>query len=558
MNEPKRQLRIFISYSWDNRFYRDALGGCLKDNGFTVTVDTGVRGSQEVYKDISNNINDSDVVVALITKDWIKSTECRDELVRANERRKKIIPFCHVDVSLEDLPHFIRTIDKVPWTERGSESAQDTLVKVLNGMAVERWKADTYKDVRIIGDRVERAMCAEWRAELCRKIMSRAAKSVHELLEGKRIEFDVANEHAYLHYARPIFGSADSIIAICIAAISSFWTNLGFRNEASEYLDTQTGSASSIRRLFVFSTPEEANAYKNICQAHYDAYGSRGSLNGVFVCSASTYTNFMVRSAVRLSPNYLREDFGLLTYGSPPERLYATLNEREFTIRQFDPDDPAQMQLVVVDRIFDRLSTLPPGGMDGDTKIRRWSPNWFEDPAAFASALVEMFGDRKRGIRHFVMLRPHEDSHEFVLQLDELVRFLTEYRTELQIASVSLNRCCKVPAVDSLFGAPLRVDDRYKYMLCLDFEDADALRFYYQHDRHSVEREKLYRRLNPSVGPLFDALPRTDPQRMSTGFSAIEKRMVSSEFLHRFDVDHLEPIESVVQRVGIPYGQYRK
>ena len=91
----------------------------------------------------------------------------------------------------------------------------------------------------------------------------------------------------------PIFGHAQSIIAICIASVSRFWTDSEVGAAAGDYLKDQKESAQSIRRLFVFKSASELIDFKEVLRIHYKMYGFKHPTNGVFVSSLQGYRDFM-------------------------------------------------------------------------------------------------------------------------------------------------------------------------------------------------------------------------------------------------------------------------
>jgi TIR domain len=85
------RLKIFLSYSHNDGAIQFALSNALEKAGFEVRTDTEKSNTPELYRAISTNINWSDVVIPIITRAWLESHECRDETLRAHERRKPIV-----------------------------------------------------------------------------------------------------------------------------------------------------------------------------------------------------------------------------------------------------------------------------------------------------------------------------------------------------------------------------------------------------------------------------------------------------------------------------------
>jgi hypothetical protein len=87
-------LKVFISYSWQDASLRRAIVGDLRSiDGIEILYDSkNISPSQEIHLSISELIESSDVVIAILTPSSLASKEVIDELTRSNERKKNIIP----------------------------------------------------------------------------------------------------------------------------------------------------------------------------------------------------------------------------------------------------------------------------------------------------------------------------------------------------------------------------------------------------------------------------------------------------------------------------------
>jgi hypothetical protein len=356
-----------------------------------------------------------------------------------------------------------------------------------------------------------------------------------------------------LRFAEPIFGSAYSIIAVCIASISSFWTNPDFRSVSGRYLKHQRESAKSIYRLFVFETAGEVMRFRSILQSHHDTYGKIADRNGVFLCSTNAYLKLCSRWSRSPDQVHLNRDFGILAFEELQSRMYATLDNAEFRYKLYGESDPDYSSNRLVVELFDVFSELPFGSVDSESGVMRWSPEWAKSDADLAQALETLFQDKSKAITHYVLIKASTDSDSLASSIYDLCARLYRDRQLLRIRAVNVTRRCDIAVSDARFGSPLRVWGEFDYLLTMQLEDEDALRHYYQHEVHSVERERLYAQLNPEVAALFaaaNALPRTKVEKRAQLFSAIEKRMTEKGFIRRFDVRNDEPLVSVIARLA--------
>ena len=127
-------MKVFISYSWADAAIRRALVADLKQvAGLELLYDKAyLRASDQVHHGISKLLDDANIVIAILTKSGVESHEVRDELSRANERRKRIIPLVHTDIgNLDQLPHYLRESLQIRFTDREIDAALDQLVGQL-------------------------------------------------------------------------------------------------------------------------------------------------------------------------------------------------------------------------------------------------------------------------------------------------------------------------------------------------------------------------------------------------------------------------------------------
>jgi hypothetical protein len=566
MDESKeRKIHIFVSYNHEDTVAKLAVTRQLTDAGFIVRSNNEGHEQDPLHIGISKNINLSDVAIPLMTKHWLASHECRDELVRANERRKIIVPFRHRDV--EDgkpikIPHFLADTQYVSWAGDGTiTSAVSELIALLRRKTLQaNWQLASFEDARVIGDVVQKCddVTPQWRRAMSRLILSTTRSTIKKVLNGDECEFDVSRDASYLRHAVPIFGHAQSIIAICIASVSRFWTDSELGEATGDYLKDQKESAQSIRRLFVFKSAGELNDFKEVLRVHHKMYGFKRPTNGVFLSSLHGYANFMSLVGTDADSLNLSEDFGILGFSDSSERMHAVLSPTMFRISnpvngegRFDRDTR-------IIQYFDRLNALNFGECDSRTGIVRWDPEWMEVSGGekFASRLKNMFRAAASRVRHVVTIRPECCNDEIERYIEKLVGWLRTNSGELRITSVSMaKRCKEVQPIDGRYGGRLTVQRDFEFAITMIFEDVDALRHYYQHEEHSLQRQALYCALCPEMEAEFDSV-RDAQGKGEAGvvdmFRTIEEKVAAKSLVRRYDVWDDEPVSSIVSRQGKP------
>jgi hypothetical protein len=373
-----------------------------------------------------------------------------------------------------------------------------------------------------------------------------------KVLASTECVLSVSHEHSYLRFAQPIFSDAKTIIAICIARISTFWISPDASNDAGNYLSEQKG-ADSICRLFVFDSVPELLRFRPILEKHHNSYGKSSKDNGVFICSSVSYRKLLLSWGVDLGDSALNRDFGILSFAEQPNQgMYATLDNREFRYTMYDEDDQNYVSNLSVIEYFNRLRELRQGEFDAQSGVARWSPEWTESDDQFAASLEHLFQDPPQTVTHVVLLRPKTNVSALFHELQNLASYFHLHRTKLRINSVSVKRRCDVAVTDARYASPLLLWQDFDYFLIVEFDDSDALKHYYQHELHSVEREKIYILLNPDIGARFEeasTLGPTQVQSRALIFAEIENEMTSSGYIRRIDVRSDDPLRYLLRRM---------
>ncbi|MBD2358870.1 TIR domain-containing protein [Tolypothrix sp. FACHB-123] len=129
-------MKVFISYSWQDVPLRRAIVGEIKKiNGIEVLFDSAqINPSSQIHPTISKLLDSCDVVVAVLTPSSLASTEVLDELSRANERNKRILPLLDESVSSEQIPYYLRDTLRIGFLNSTFDKALDTLVASLESL----------------------------------------------------------------------------------------------------------------------------------------------------------------------------------------------------------------------------------------------------------------------------------------------------------------------------------------------------------------------------------------------------------------------------------------
>lgn len=151
--------KVFLSYSWLNMEEREALAREIAaiENVQVLVDDDFISPGQSIHSAILSMIDAADCLVVLLTMEGLKSREVLDEITRAHERRKLIIPIVPEGTTLDALPWYLRDSRRIRYdpkdfgaviksvvTEIGKlanllESPHPTVLRILLGLSCLYW-----------------------------------------------------------------------------------------------------------------------------------------------------------------------------------------------------------------------------------------------------------------------------------------------------------------------------------------------------------------------------------------------------------------------------------
>jgi len=123
---------LFISYEWESRELVDKLVNELEMKyGYKVYVNriNDQTSSTDILNDnTQNNINNSEILLAFITKRYFESKTCQIEIEFANRIKKKVL---YVLLERLALNFYYNAYDE-EWTEKTSNKLVDAIYNLKN------------------------------------------------------------------------------------------------------------------------------------------------------------------------------------------------------------------------------------------------------------------------------------------------------------------------------------------------------------------------------------------------------------------------------------------
>lgn len=134
-------MKVFISYSHVNRPICFQIAELMeKIDGVDLWYDKGLIPGEVYSKTIAEQLASTDVLVALISKDSVKSEWVKDEMSFAKDKRKKIIPIWLEAVELTDeFDLMIHRYHSIFWFSRSSDAAFKSELEIaILGVSVDQ------------------------------------------------------------------------------------------------------------------------------------------------------------------------------------------------------------------------------------------------------------------------------------------------------------------------------------------------------------------------------------------------------------------------------------
>lgn len=110
-------MRIFISYARADEDGIAELRDNLTESNHEVWFDQELRGGEEWWGVILDQIRTADLVIFAVSPDSVKSRACRSELTYAEALDRPVIPIMVREVGIEEAPDLIQSINVVKFME---------------------------------------------------------------------------------------------------------------------------------------------------------------------------------------------------------------------------------------------------------------------------------------------------------------------------------------------------------------------------------------------------------------------------------------------------------
>lgn len=581
---------------------------------FEIFQDTkDIRTGQEFDGVIKLNLDHVSFLIAILTPSYFASKSCRQELEYFLEREKQlgrrdlIFPIYYIDCELTEPPI----------------QAQDSLIKIMSQRQVFDWRrlrtkpfntqevreslvklgrditkaiktskvivqaAQTDEEIdelvgeirsvlREIQSRVEGSTFRRrFRAEVIRRVLVATREEIQKL-SGPQDEYEqnLSLQENFIVRAGAIFEEASNICAISIDELSVFWIAEDQRTRAQEYTSRQP---ENTKRLFVFSSIENALKYRNVMAAHDEQYGKKG---GVFFCTMRKYREFLTRSARPSEVEELaKKDFAILVYQDQKGVDYyeATLSRTTLVCRKLQT--PQSYQEVILSYFDDLAKTLSPGEMNPDG-FTKWDPNFKTNNELWVQTLRRTFDvdstDEQSlingGVYHLVFLSKDVPQQEVRAAVNDILRPKLACLTNPTTSEKLLEEFWfgtrgepidNLKVVDGIYKGQIRTKnifaENYPHCFVMKFRTMDLLEQYYQHEVHSQVRKVLYSLCDEHIGSLYEMIeevPSSDKEQRQALFHAIEGS--ASGVLVRADYVQQDALLSIVQLDAVPFDLPRR
>jgi hypothetical protein len=137
------KFSIFISYQWDIQSEVIKIKEALKGKGYESWMDiNNLHVGNKLTDEITKAIRNADVFIACLTKKYVESKYCYQEIHYAVGENKKLIPIFFEDIERKDLKGIGLLIASLIYQKRkiNADSSCEVNQKLMNG--IERYLKD--------------------------------------------------------------------------------------------------------------------------------------------------------------------------------------------------------------------------------------------------------------------------------------------------------------------------------------------------------------------------------------------------------------------------------
>jgi TIR domain len=128
---------VFLSYSWSNsaerRVLADKIGAI--ENVKVLVDDDFISPGDPIHSTVLKMIDASDCLVVLLTREGLQSREVWDEITRAHDRNKVIIPILAEGTKLEEIPWHFRDLRWVSYDLKNFDFVVERVIAAIRKRA---------------------------------------------------------------------------------------------------------------------------------------------------------------------------------------------------------------------------------------------------------------------------------------------------------------------------------------------------------------------------------------------------------------------------------------
>jgi len=124
---------VFLSYSWSNsaerRVLADKIGAI--ENVKVLVDDDFISPGDPIHSTVLKMIDAADCLVVLLTREGLQSREVWDEITRAHDRNKVIIPILAEGTKLEEIPWHFRDLRRVSYDLKNFDFVVERVIAAI-------------------------------------------------------------------------------------------------------------------------------------------------------------------------------------------------------------------------------------------------------------------------------------------------------------------------------------------------------------------------------------------------------------------------------------------
>ncbi len=132
----RKSKKLFLSYSSKNRVDAELLKEAFELEGYQIWMDEHLMGGDHWWNEIIRQIENCDILIIALSKDYLQSSACRKEYDYAFKLRKVLMPVEIQPISHQVLPTLLAQIQIISFVQSSKDNAIQMMIDAIDNKPI--------------------------------------------------------------------------------------------------------------------------------------------------------------------------------------------------------------------------------------------------------------------------------------------------------------------------------------------------------------------------------------------------------------------------------------